>query len=44
VDLSNILIQVLNGITFAMFLYLIAAGLSIVFGVIIIVSYAHGSL
>jgi len=44
VDLSNILIQVLNGITFAMFLYLIAAGLSIVFGVINIVNFAHGSL
>ena len=43
VDLSNIVIQVLNGITFAMFLYLIAAGLSIVFGVINIVNFAHGS-
>jgi branched-subunit amino acid ABC-type transport system permease component len=43
-DLSNVLIQVLNGITFAMFLYLIAAGLSIVFGVINIVNFAHGSL
>jgi branched-subunit amino acid ABC-type transport system permease component len=43
-DLSNILVQVLNGVTFAMFLYLIAAGLSIVFGVINIVNFAHGSL
>ena len=42
-DLSGIIIQVLNGITFAMFLYLIAAGLSIVFGVIDIVNFAHGS-
>ena len=44
VDLSNIFVQVLNGVTFAMFLYLIAAGLSIVFGVINIVNFAHGSL
>lgn len=42
-DLSGIIIQVLNGITFAMFLYLIAAGLSVVFGVIDIVNFAHGS-
>ena len=33
-DFSGFLIQLLNGITFAMFLYLIAAGLSLVFGVI----------
>ena len=43
-DLSGLIIQVLNGITFAMFLYLIAAGLSLVFGVINIVNFAHGSL
>ena len=42
-DLSGLLIQILNGITYAMFLYLIAAGLSIVFGVIDIVNFAHGS-
>ena len=43
-DLSGLIIQVLNGVTFAMFLYLIAAGLSLVFGVINIVNFAHGSL
>ena len=43
-EFSGFVIQVLNGITFAMFLYLIAAGLSLVFGVINIVNFAHGSL
>lgn len=42
-DLSFIVIQLLNGLTNAMFIFLIASGLSIIFGVQGILNFAHGS-
>jgi branched-chain amino acid transport system permease protein len=41
---STILIQLLNGLASASSLFLVAAGLSIIFGVTRIVNFAHGSL
>jgi len=41
---STILIQLLNGLAAASSLFLVAAGLSIIFGVTRIVNFAHGSL
>ena len=41
---SAILIQFLNGLASASSLFLVAAGLSIIFGVTRIVNFAHGSL
>ena len=38
------MIQSLNGLTYAMFLFLIASGLSIIFGVLGVLNFAHGSL
>jgi branched-subunit amino acid ABC-type transport system permease component len=38
------LLQSLNGLTYAMFLFLIAAGLSLIFGILGILNFAHGSL
>ena len=43
-SLSTILIQLLNGLASASSLFLVAAGLSIIFGVTRIVNFAHGSL
>jgi branched-subunit amino acid ABC-type transport system permease component len=43
-DLSFVVIQLLNGLTNAMFIFLIASGLSIIFGVLGILNFAHGSL
>ncbi len=42
-DPSFLLIQSLNGLTYAMFLFLIASGLSLIFGVLGILNFAHGS-
>lgn len=42
--LANIVIQFLNGLAGASSLFLVAAGLSIIFGVSRIVNFAHGSL
>ena len=36
--------QLVTGLTYAIFLFLIASGLSIIFGVLNIVNFAHGSL
>ena len=41
---STIVIQLLNGLASASSLFLVAAGLSIIFGVTRIVNFAHGSL
>ncbi len=41
---SFILIQSLNGLTLAMSLFLIASGLSLIFGVVGVLNFAHGSL
>jgi branched-subunit amino acid ABC-type transport system permease component len=43
-DPAFLLIQCLNGLTLAMFLFLIASGLSLIFGVLRILNFAHGSL
>ena len=43
-DPSFLVIQCLNGLTYAMFLFLIASGLSLIFGVLGILNFAHGSL
>src|SRR5258706_14983523 len=42
-DLSSVLIQFLNGLAGASSLFLVAAGLSLIFGVTRIVNFAHGS-
>lgn len=42
--MSNLLIQFLNGLASASTLFLIAVGLSLIFGVTRIVNFAHGSL
>src|SRR5512132_4246392 len=41
---SSVLIQFLNGLASASSLFLVAAGLSLIFGVSRIVNFAHGSL
>ncbi|MEX2239356.1 MAG: ABC transporter permease [Burkholderiales bacterium] len=43
-SLTSVLIQFLNGLASASSLFLIAAGLSLIFGVTRIVNFAHGSL
>ncbi len=42
-DLSFLFVQALNGLASAASLFIIAAGLTIVFGVTRIVNFAHGS-
>jgi branched-chain amino acid transport system permease protein len=42
-DLSFLFTQFLGGLTTAMFLFLIASGLSLVFGVLRVLNFAHGS-
>lgn len=42
-DPSFLLIQFLSGLTYAMFLFLIASGLSLIFGVLRVLNFAHGS-
>src|SRR5690349_9048825 len=42
-DVSFLFGQFLGGLTTAMFLFLIASGLSLVFGVMRIINFAHGS-
>ena len=41
---ASILIQLLNGLASAASLFLVSAGLSLIFGVTRIVNFAHGSL
>ena len=41
---ASIIIQLLNGLAAASSLFLVAAGLSLIFGVTRIVNFAHGSL
>ncbi|MFM9938573.1 MAG: branched-chain amino acid ABC transporter permease [Hyphomicrobiaceae bacterium] len=43
-DLTLMLGQLRSGLTTAMFLFLIASGLSLIFGVLKIINFAHGSL
>ncbi len=42
-SLSAFLVQLLNGLAGASSLFLVAAGLSLIFGVTRIVNFAHGS-
>ncbi|PYO36464.1 MAG: ABC transporter permease, partial [Candidatus Rokuibacteriota bacterium] len=42
-DPSFIFAQSLSGLTAAMFLFLIASGLSLIFGVLRVLNFAHGS-
>src|SRR4029078_140829 len=42
-DLSFLFTQFLGGLTTALFLFLIASGLSLVFGVLRVLNFAHGS-
>jgi branched-chain amino acid transport system permease protein len=43
-DPGFLAVQFLNGLTQAMFLFLIASGLSLIFGVLGVLNFAHGSL
>jgi branched-chain amino acid transport system permease protein len=42
-ELSTLIIYVLNGFTYGMILFLIASGLNLVFGVLGVLNFAHGS-
>ena len=42
-DLAFLFAQALSGLTAAMFLFLIASGLSLIFGVLRVLNFAHGS-
>src|SRR6185295_13270296 len=42
-DLSFVFAQSVSGLTAAMFLFLIAAGLSLIFGVLRVLNFAHGT-
>ena len=42
-DASSLFSQFMSGLTTAMFLFLIASGLSLVFGVMRVLNFAHGS-
>lgn len=42
-DISILFIQVLSGLTYSLFLFLISSGLSLIFGVLRILNFAHGS-
>ena len=41
--MANLMIQGLNGLSFSMLLFLIAAGLSLIFGLMRVINLAHGS-
>jgi branched-chain amino acid transport system permease protein len=43
VDIASLLIQVLNGVQYGLLLFLVASGLTLVFGVMGIINLAHGS-
>jgi branched-subunit amino acid ABC-type transport system permease component len=43
VSLSSLFSQFMGGLTAAMFLFLIASGLSLIFGVLRVLNFAHGS-
>jgi branched-subunit amino acid ABC-type transport system permease component len=42
-ELSQIAIQVLNGLSYGLLLFLLAAGLSLIFGLMGVINMAHGS-
>jgi branched-chain amino acid transport system permease protein len=41
-DLANILIQLLNGVQYGLLLFMLAAGLTLIFGIMGVVNLAHG--
>lgn len=43
-EFSSFVVFVLNGLTFGMLLFLIASGLSLIFGVLGVLNFAHGTL
>ena len=43
-NFASLLVQLLNGLAAASSLFLVSAGLSLIFGVTRIVNFAHGSL
>src|SRR5919108_4913172 len=43
IDPAFLFAQALSGLTAAMFLFLIASGLSLIFGVLRVLNFAHGS-
>jgi branched-chain amino acid transport system permease protein len=43
-DFSGLLAQLLNGVQYGLLLFLIASGLTLVFGVLGLINLAHGSL
>jgi branched-chain amino acid transport system permease protein len=42
-DAASLFSQFMSGLTTAMFLFLIASGLSLVFGIMRVLNFAHGS-
>ena len=42
-DLTTVITQAMSGITVAIFLFLTAVGLSLIFGVVRVLNFAHGS-
>jgi hypothetical protein len=42
-DFANLLIQMLNGLQYGLLLFLVASGLTLVFGIMGIINLAHGS-
>ena len=42
-DLANFLIQLLNSVQYGLLLFLLAAGLTLIFGIMGVVNLAHGS-
>jgi branched-chain amino acid transport system permease protein len=43
VDLANVLIQLLNSVQYGLLLFMLAAGLTLIFGIMGVVNLAHGS-
>lgn len=43
-DLAGLLAQILNGVQYALLLFLISSGLTLIFGVMRVINLAHGSL
>jgi branched-chain amino acid transport system permease protein len=43
-DISTVLIQTLNGLQYGLLLFLIASGLTLIFGIMHIINLAHGAL
>ena len=42
-DLASLLIQLLNGVQYGLLLFLVASGLTLIFGIMGVINLAHGS-